>query len=145
MRSSRVRPCLAALAIVLLGVIAAPASGDPVPIDPKDPPAGTDTIELTTCAAADLRAALTTANATPAGTTIHLRSGCSYDFYDADNNWYGPNALPPIASTVTIEGHGSTIARQAQKTTVGIDPNACGPNPGGDATDPATLIWLLCQ
>src|SRR4051794_16381128 len=28
MRSSRVRPCLTALAIVLLGVIAAPASGD---------------------------------------------------------------------------------------------------------------------
>jgi len=27
----------------------------------------------------------------------------------ADNFWYGPNALPPIASTITIEGHGVTL------------------------------------
>ena len=26
-----------------------------------------------------------------------------------DNFWYGPNALPPIASTITIEGHGATL------------------------------------
>ena len=27
----------------------------------------------------------------------------------ADNFWYGPNALPPIASTITIDGHGATL------------------------------------
>ena len=29
----------------------------------------------------------------------------------ANNNWYGPNALPPIASDITIEGNGATILR----------------------------------
>ena len=27
-----------------------------------------------------------------------------------DNFWYGPNALPPIASTIVIEGNGSTLS-----------------------------------
>ncbi len=38
-------------------------------------------------------------------------AGCTYTFTTADNNWYGPNALPAIASTITIEGNGAIIER----------------------------------
>jgi hypothetical protein len=30
-----------------------------------------------------------------------------------DNFWYGPNALPPIASPITIEGHAATLLIQS--------------------------------
>jgi hypothetical protein len=68
----------------------------------------------TTGSSASLAAAITTANATPAvEDTITLGNGCRYELAAADNNWYGPNGLPPIASPIVIEGHGSTIARAA--------------------------------
>ena len=41
--------------------------------------------------------------ATYAGQTI------TFSIDAPDNFWYGPNALPPIASTITIEGHGATL------------------------------------
>jgi hypothetical protein len=57
--------------------------------------------------------AVNQANALPGDDTIVLGNGCRYELTTPHNNWYGPNGLPPIASRMTIEGHGSTIARAA--------------------------------
>jgi len=55
--------------------------------------------------------AITNANdSVGGGDTINLSAGCTYTFTTADNWWYGPNALPPIASNIVINGYGSTLA-----------------------------------
>ena len=41
--------------------------------------------------------------------TIQLQN-LSYTMAVVDNWWYGPNALPPIASNIIIEGNGATLA-----------------------------------
>jgi hypothetical protein len=41
--------------------------------------------------------------------TIQLHN-VIYRMASADNYWYGPNALPPIASNIIIEGNGATLA-----------------------------------
>ncbi len=59
-----------------------------------------------------LKNAITQANATPAiADTVALGPGCLYELTVEDNFWYGPNGLPPIASDITIDGNGATIAR----------------------------------
>lgn len=52
--------------------------------------------------------------ASPA-TTLDLTAGCTYTFTTPAANSYlfGPNALPVIQSTVTIHGHGATLARSS--------------------------------
>jgi hypothetical protein len=66
------------------------------------------------CSPTELVNAVNTANATPATPdTITLTAGCTYTFTAPHNHWYGPNALPPIASTITIEGNGAVIERDA--------------------------------
>ncbi len=65
---------------------------------------------------AGLVAAVNTANnevVNPGGDTIILASACVYTLTNVDNWWYGPNALPAIASAITIEGNGATITRSA--------------------------------
>lgn len=51
--------------------------------------------------------------------TIVLRSGATYTFTQPDQpepgekdraSWFGPNGLPPIASSIVIDGNGATIA-----------------------------------
>ena len=61
------------------------------------------------CSVAALNATIATANATPGPDVVQLAPACSYAFMSADNAWYGPNALPPIASDITIEGNGATL------------------------------------
>ncbi|QBB69783.1 hypothetical protein ELE36_04990 [Pseudolysobacter antarcticus] len=43
--------------------------------------------------------------------TIDLANfaGQTLSYSTADNYWYGPNALPPVASDITIEGYGVTL------------------------------------
>jgi len=41
--------------------------------------------------------------------TIQLPANATYTYSTPDNFWYGPNALPPIATTIVIEGNGSTL------------------------------------
>ena len=61
---------------------------------------------------------------------IQLQTNQSYTLATVDNWWYGPNALPPIATTIIIEGNGATL--QATDSTivrlrfffVGADPTA---------------------
>src|SRR6185312_4514676 len=64
-------------------------------------------------ATVSLRDAINAADNTGGNATIVLASGATYDFTTADNNWYGPNALPPIATNITIVGHGSTLERDS--------------------------------
>lgn len=78
-----------------------------------------------------LRTAITSANSSPGPDTIRLGGGCTYTFTapDLQNSWYGPNALPPIASDITIEGNGATLLRDAAAPRfrfffVGADPAA---------------------
>ena len=60
-----------------------------------------------------LRNALNAARNTGGAATINLQAGATYDFTTADNDWYGPDALPAISSTVTINGNGATLQRDA--------------------------------
>src|SRR5262245_38339775 len=46
----------------------------------------------------------------PGPDTINLTRS-TYLFTAANNNWYGPNALPAISSTITINGNGATLLR----------------------------------
>jgi hypothetical protein len=76
-----------------------------------------------------LKAAITAANANPGADTVALGAGCRYTLGAPDNNWYGPNGLPPIASDITLEGNGATIARREQAVAfrllfVGADPTS---------------------
>jgi hypothetical protein len=57
-----------------------------------------------------LRDAINAANNTPGADVIELQR-TTYQFSNADNHWYGPNALPSISSEITIDGNGATIQR----------------------------------
>ena len=77
--------------------------------------------------AAALISAIDSANSAGGG-TITLAAGCTYTLSTPDNYWYGPDGLPAIASTIVIEGNGSTISRAAGAAPfrffyVGADPN----------------------
>jgi Divergent InlB B-repeat domain len=53
------------------------------------------------------------ANSVGGSNTIELGAGCIYDLTAVNNNWYGPNGLPAISSSLTIDGNGATIARSS--------------------------------
>jgi hypothetical protein len=57
---------------------------------------------------ADINAANTNGATTP--TTINLTAG-TYTFTSANNNTYGPNALPVITGDITINGNGAVLQR----------------------------------
>ena len=89
-----------------------------------------------------LRDAIALANVIPGLDTILLATNAVYTFTNADNWWYGPNALPPIASDITIEGNGSTIQCDTNAIYLG------GPNPrlrffyvGADPSSPWTTNY----
>jgi hypothetical protein len=62
-------------------------------------------------AVAELIAAINTANGNGMSNTINLVGCATYTLSMPDNFEYGPNGLPPIASTIIIEGNGGTIQR----------------------------------
>ncbi|GEM_PF-6086524 len=68
------------------------------------------------CDSAELIAAITTANGTPATDTINLEAGCVYSF-TAGNVTNSDNALPRITTAMIINGNGATLER------VGGSPN----------------------
>ncbi len=116
------RPIRAVLAALLCAgaplIIAVPAQ------------AATFTVGCGPSRVTELVAAVDAANANGAGAdTIALAAGCTYTFPAPNNHWYGPNALPAIASSVTLEGNGATIERSPAGGTpkfrlfyVGADP-----------------------
>jgi hypothetical protein len=64
-----------------------------------------------------LVAAIDSANAAGGANVVQLGAGCTYTLTAVNNNWYGPNGLPAIASDVTIAGNGATIARSSAPST----------------------------
>ena len=81
--------CLAAVVLLVAPPLALASNTLPVP-----------------CTSSLLIAAINQANA-ESGDTLVLAAGCTYTFTVANNFWYGPNALPAIQSTMTIEGNGA--------------------------------------
>ncbi len=74
--------------------------------------------------------AIDQANAAGGSNVVQLGADCVYTLTAVNNYWYGPNGLPPIASDITIEGNGATIARSQALGTpafrllfVGADPS----------------------
>jgi hypothetical protein len=63
---------------------------------------------------------ITASNAAGGPNTINLTPS-TYTFTSANNYWYGPNALPPITTRVTINGNGATLTRSSSlpQTTAG--------------------------
>jgi hypothetical protein len=70
-------------------------------------------------AASDLNG-LITALSPGTTTTINLTQS-TYDFTQANNYWYGPDALPAISRAVTINGNGAVLQRDSSlpNTTAG--------------------------
>src|SRR4051794_16729820 len=79
--------------------------------------------------ASALVGAITQANTAGGSNVVRLGHGCVYTLTAADNRWYGPNGLPPIASDVTIEGNGATIARSEAQATPSFRLLFVGANP----------------
>ena len=98
--SEKFRPVLAALAMGMAGLplVGFAQSGQ--------------TIQVANGDAAGLITAIQTLNANGGG-TIDLASGGTYSVTAPSDWWYGPNAFPAIASTITIDGNGATISRAA--------------------------------
>ncbi len=110
---------------------------------------------------AALITAIETANAS--GDVIELATDCVYSFtapYTSPGNfdfWYGPSALPAIANTITINGNGATIERDAAAVDpfrlffVGADPddadtfNYTSPGPGNLTLRELTLRGGLAK
>jgi hypothetical protein len=110
-----------------------------------------------------------------ASPTIDLTAGCTYTFTAPDalaahvlvagqstsvdlDGWYGPDALPAIATAITIDGDGATIARSSAVGTpsfrlffVGADPSAPAtpgwttPGAGSLTLNDVTLTGGLAQ
>ncbi|HEV7494475.1 choice-of-anchor Q domain-containing protein [Baekduia sp.] len=114
-----------AIAILVAALLCPAAEAAPLAADCTD----------TTGDVTSLIAAITAANATGAPDVIALGAGCTYTLTAVDNHWYGPNGLPPIASDITLDGHGATLTRalaapKFRLLFVGADP-----------TKPATLNY----
>lgn len=65
------------------------------------------------CSVAELVNAVNAANNAPGSTTISVVPACTMTLTTIDNFWYGPNGLPAITASVTIEGNGLRIVRSS--------------------------------
>jgi hypothetical protein len=109
-------------------------------------PAGATTVSPLSESAATGTGIGTCAGAVAGSNTIQLPAGAAIDFSagTADNYWYGPNALPPIASTIAIEGNGATLripfvpATRLRFFFVGADPQSVA-TPGYNTPGPGSL------
>ena len=63
-----------------------------------------------------LREAILAANVTGGASIIDL-TPATYTFTNADNYWYGPDALPAISSTIVINGNGAKLNRSTATNT----------------------------
>jgi len=114
-----------AIPVVLVGCIVSAHAGSILVTDTGAPSASTCTLAQAIYAANDANGVPMPANLGSATTlkgtcasggnnpgpgvnTISL-SATTYTFTQIDNYWYGPNALPPIASAITIEGNGALL------------------------------------
>lgn len=98
-------------------------------------PSGATTIAPLSHSATTTIGVGTCTGATAGANTIQLPISATINFgSDApDNFWYGPNALPPIASEIVIEGRGATLT-----VTLGTSPRLRFFYVGANAQLPAT-------
>lgn len=109
-------------------------------------PAGATTVSPLSWSAAMETGIGTCDGAATGSNTIRLPAGAMIDFSagSPDNAWYGPNALPPIASTMAIEGNGATLripfvpATRLRFFFVGADPQSTS-TPGYNTPGPGQL------
>jgi len=111
-------------------------------------PAGASTVDPLSYSATTMIGAGNCQGATAGSNTIYFGAalaGTTLNFDTADNYWYGPNALPPIASTIMIDGGPAGIRLQNTHPTrlrfffIGADPVAGGPTPGYNTPGPGNL------
>ena len=106
------------LRFLMVGGLVGGSCGVPNP----EPTASQQHVLITTLGSCDptsLIQAIRDANNAGAGPhTISLKCGCRYSLSTPDNYWFGPNALPPIASDITIDGGqgGAIIERLSSST-----------------------------
>jgi uncharacterized repeat protein (TIGR01451 family) len=103
---------------------------------------------------AALVSAIVSADSSAGPTTISLASGCTYTFTVPYQGipasplayWYGPSALPAIASSITIDGDGATIQRDpaatAQFRLFFVGANPLSPNTSNYASPGAGNLTL---
>jgi hypothetical protein len=98
-------------------------------------PAGATTIAPLSASATSVLGVGSCSGATAGLNVISLPASAVIEFStDApDNYWYGPNALPPIASAILIDGNGSTL-----RIVEGVAPRLRFFFVGADATSAAT-------
>src|SRR3954466_6479674 len=74
---------------------------------------------FTAASVAELIADISAANAAGGSNTITLAAGTTFNLNAVDNNAFGPDGLPAIASgdDLTILGNGDTIQRSTGKST----------------------------
>jgi hypothetical protein len=124
------------IAMSTLAAIAAPASAWARP--------GTVSVPCSGGAAALSSAIVTADDAAPAAATLQLAAGCTYTFTTPDgsdaalDNWYGPDALPAIATAITLDGNGATLSAQEPATRSAATPDFrlffVGANPVASST-----------
>ena len=66
-----------------------------------------------TGAVTELTSYINLANLNGQANTINLFAGGNYTLTAINNYWYGPDGLPAISSTLTINGQGATIQRDS--------------------------------
>ena len=127
-------PCTLAQAIYAANLANNPGDTTPTGATTSFPLSDSATTSTGSCSAGTL--GLNTIDLTPvAGQTITYSA--------ADNYWYGPNALPPIASTIAIEGHGVGLIVSSSVTRlrfffVGADASSAS-TPGYNTPGPGNL------
>ena len=129
------RGLLLVLALVLLAAVVVPAGS-------ASAATFTAACSGTTGDPASLVAAINSANAAGGANVVQLGAGCTYTLTAVDNNWYGPNGLPAIASDDHDRGQwgdGRTQRRSRGRRISGCSSSArTSPNPN---TDQLRLAW----
>jgi Ricin-type beta-trefoil lectin domain len=96
--------------IAVAGGLAAAAVGSLASTSAAAPGAAS---AVASCSVTSLISAISTANTTPADSSISLASGCVYSLTAANNATDGGTGLPVITGQVSIQGNGATITRSA--------------------------------
>ena len=101
------------------------------------------------CSASALVSAITDANGASGPTTITLTPGCTYTLTAPADRWYGPDGLPAIKNTITVDGNGATIKRSGSTPFrfffVGATAGLASPGPGNLTLQDLTLTGGLAK
>jgi hypothetical protein len=120
--------------VVSLVVAIAALSASALPGLPTTPAVGAAAPQPVACSAAALIIAINNADAGTGSRSLTLAKGCIYKLTKVNNYWYGPTGLPPISTSIAIQGNAATIERNVS---TGLPPFRfffVGANPNSAAT-----------